>query len=103
MSLAPRSAASRMWERRCLSLASAEMVKPFSINPILPRITVSRLLKSCATPDVSWPTASSRCIWRRVDLHPFALFDLREQLSVGRLDLAGALSNSIFQCFIQPA
>ena len=29
-------------------------------------MTVSRLLKSCATPLVSWPTASRRCIWRSV-------------------------------------
>ena len=26
--------------------------------------TVSRLLKSCATPPVSWPTASIFCAWR---------------------------------------
>ena len=30
----------------------------------LPRITCSRLLKSWATPPVSWPTASIRCAWR---------------------------------------
>ena len=29
----------------------------------LPWITVSRLLKSCAMPPVSWPTLSSRCAW----------------------------------------
>ncbi len=30
----------------------------------LPMMTVSRLLKSCATPPVSWPTASIFCAWR---------------------------------------
>ena len=30
----------------------------------LPITTVSRLLKSCATPPVSWPIASRRCDWR---------------------------------------
>ena len=40
--------------------------KSFSRKPILPSTTVSRLLKSWATPEVSCPTASSRCIWRSV-------------------------------------
>ena len=37
---------------------------PDCIRSILPSTTVSRLLKSCATPPVSWPTASIRCAWR---------------------------------------
>ncbi len=36
-------------------------------------------------------------------LDPLAFFDLRDKLPVGCLDLAGALSNTHFQCFIQPA
>ena len=30
----------------------------------LPMMIVSKLLKSCATPPVSWPTASTFCDWR---------------------------------------
>ncbi len=32
-----------------------------AISSTLPRITVSRLLKSCATPPLNWPMASNRC------------------------------------------
>ncbi len=46
-----RAASSRSASRRC------------NVSR-LPPITVSRLLKSCATPPVSCPTASSFCDWR---------------------------------------
>ncbi len=57
VSLAPRSAAVRIMSSRRRALAS---VSSRSRKARLPRITVKRLLKSWATPDVSCPTASSR-------------------------------------------
>ena len=68
----------------------------------MPSTTVSRLLKSCATPEVSWPTASSRCIWRSVALDLFALLDLRQQLAVGGGELGGALLDAQLQLLVQP-
>src|SRR6185437_8929247 len=58
VSLAPRSAAMRIMARRRRSSAAAL----FSSRARLPSTTGSRLLKSCATPAVSWPTASRRCM-----------------------------------------
>ena len=43
---------------------------------VKPRIAVSRLLKSCATPPASWPTASIFCAWRNVLLEAAALGDV---------------------------
>ena len=40
------------------------------------RMMVSRLLKSCATPPVSWPTASIFCAWRKRLLGPAVLGDV---------------------------
>ena len=37
---------------------------PSIISSLKPRMTVSTLLKSCATPPASCPTASSFCAWR---------------------------------------
>ena len=83
--------------RRCRAAAS-----PRSRKPILPSTTVSRLLKSCATPEVSWPTASSRCICRKVDFDLFALLDLRQQLAVGGRQLGGAFLDVRFQLLVEP-
>ena len=69
MRLAPRSTASRMRADQHLALfrigERSSMLSP-------PEITISRLLKSCATPPVSWPTASSFCACRScfLRLHP---------------------------------
>ena len=41
---------------------TSAMYRPIMSSP--PITTVSRLLKSCATPPVSWPTASIFCAWR---------------------------------------
>ena len=44
-------------------LVSSEAMRRSMVRR-LPRITVSRLLKSCAMPPVSWPIASIFCAWR---------------------------------------
>ena len=49
------------------AMRSSASVSPFSrrsARSMLPMMTVSRLLKSCAMPPVSWPTASIFCAWR---------------------------------------
>ena len=43
-------------------------------------MTVSRLLKSCAIPPVSWPTLSSRCAWLSASSRLHALQAAREQV-----------------------
>ena len=43
---------------------SCPEVRRRSMVSRLPRITVSKLLKSCATPPVSWPIVSIFCAWR---------------------------------------
>ncbi|MNG97174.1 hypothetical protein D3C79_562750 [compost metagenome] len=62
VSLAPRSPASRICVRRLRAFSRSPLSRSRSrkLEPV--RMTVSRLLKSWATPAVSWPTASSRCI-----------------------------------------
>ena len=40
--------------------------EPPSISSLYPRMMDSRLLKSCAIPPASWPTASSFCAWRSI-------------------------------------
>ena len=68
------------WSRRApgarLSRLRAEM------------ITASMLLKSCASPPVSWPIASIFWVWRSCASTPLALQRLLHQLGVGRLQLA---------------
>ncbi len=52
---------------RAMRAAAASPPSSGRCRPIVsrpPRMTVSRLLKSCATPPVSWPTASIFCDWR---------------------------------------
>ncbi len=59
--LRPRSAACRTaFSCRCCRGSFSSLRASMSM---LPRITVSRLLKSCATPPVSWPTASIFWAW----------------------------------------
>ena len=61
----PRSAASRMAASRAAVRGSRGMPPASPVasrNSMLPMMTVSRLLKSCATPEVSWPTASMRSV-----------------------------------------
>ena len=73
VSLAPRrpdsSAASAIRLSRGSSTPRARISSP-------PITGVSRLLKSCAMPPVSWPTASIFCAWRKRLLGPLALADL---------------------------
>ena len=59
VNLAARSAAMLIMSIRSLALSSRPMVR--RSNPKLPMITVSRLLKSWATPPVIWPIDSSFC------------------------------------------
>ena len=61
VSVAARVAASRIWmmSSRRASLGSV----PSSSSSTLQLIAVSRLLKSCAMPPASCPTASSFCDW----------------------------------------
>ena len=62
----------RALQRHLLGARHARRPRPTaadsgSCRPIMsrpPSTTVSRLLKSCATPPVSWPTASIFCAWR---------------------------------------
>src|SRR5205085_2580209 len=60
LSLAPRCA-----ERAaaCTSPRRRSSVSRMSSSSRLPRMTANRLLKSCASPEASWPTASSFCDW----------------------------------------
>ena len=62
VSTAPRWAACRAFEVSACSLGSAFV--PFRTSSRLEMITVSRLLKSCATPPVSLPMASIFCDWK---------------------------------------
>ncbi len=64
VSRAPRSAAWTTMSRRRRTAGSSMDLCNWRT---LPSTTVSRLLKSWATPEVSWPTASSRWAWRRAD------------------------------------
>ena len=62
-SSAPRLTAP--WMSRRMSSCSAGSKRRAWSSSTLPWITASRLLKSCAMPPVSLPTASSFCDWRR--------------------------------------
>jgi hypothetical protein len=64
-------------------------------NP--PEITMRRLLKSCATPPVSWPMASIFCAWRSTSSTRGAFLHLGAQLVVRHFQLARALSDEILQ------
>ena len=57
----------------------------------LPSTAVSRLLKSCATPPVSWPIDSSFCMWRSCSSVRARSAICRHQLVMGMLKLGGAL------------
>ena len=48
----------------CCQPASRALPGRRFASSALPMITASRLLKSCATPPVSWPIASIFCAWR---------------------------------------
>ena len=63
VSCAPRAAASSigLHDRRELPALPASSCDSISVMPMM---TVRMLLKSCATPPVSWPTASIFCAWR---------------------------------------
>ena len=63
VSVAPRSAASRALRRNLVM--SAPLAARRSARSRLPMIAESRLLKSCATPPVSWPIASIFCEWKK--------------------------------------
>ena len=62
VSCAPREAASSI---ACTIGASFGSLPTESVSSsVMPMMTVRMLLKSCATPPVSWPTASIFCDWR---------------------------------------
>ena len=65
-------------------LPSAGIWRPIMSRP--PITIVSRLLKSCATPPVSWPTASIFCAWRSSSSALLARFVLGLQLARALLD-----------------
>ncbi len=59
--LPPRSVALVIVSRRCVSVSPVMCRRSRCTVPLT---IMSRLLKSCATPPVSWPMASRRCAWR---------------------------------------
>ena len=59
---APRGARGRADQLLAVGVVGQRAAAPRSTCR-LPWITVSRLLKSCAMPPVSWPTLSRRCAW----------------------------------------
>ena len=63
VSCAPRvgGLVDRLDDRRELRIAAQASSDSSSVMPMM---TVRMLLKSCATPPVSWPTASIFCAWR---------------------------------------
>ena len=67
VSAAPRWAAVSIAEQRALRLGSSSA--PFFSMWMLPLMIISRLLKSCATPPVSWPSASIFCDFGELLLH----------------------------------
>src|ERR1700733_12291648 len=62
VSVAARSAA--CWIECTLSCSGPSLSNSSSNTSVYPLITISRLLKSCATPPASLPTASIFCAWR---------------------------------------
>ena len=76
------------WRRRSGARSRGSSGTRFRSSSRLPSTAISRLLKSCATPPVSWPEA----------LHLLHLVHLRQR----RLALAGALLDALLQFGIGP-
>ncbi len=68
---------------------------------MLPEMTVSRLLKSCATPEVSCPTASSRWLSRRASSARSRSPISRFRSAFGLGEFAGPFGDARLQRFVQ--
>ena len=90
----PVSAAARA---EAWTTASAKRIRLSSASPgrrsmsAEPWMTVSRLLKSCAMPPVSWPSACILCAWRSCSSALPRSLDLDLQLGIGVGERVGAL------------
>ena len=87
---APRSARPA-WRRRSGGRSRDRRGRRLRSSSRLPSTAVSRLLKSCATPPVSWPIDSSFCRWRSCSSVRSRSAIERQQLVMGMLQLGGAL------------
>jgi len=58
-------------------------------------------LKSCATPEVSWPTASQPLHPAKCAFYLLTLLDLRQQLTIGSRQLVGPLLHTRFQFLVE--
>jgi len=74
-----------------------------SSNSRLPRITARRLLKSCASPEASWPTASSFCDWTSAASARSAFGRFGHQPAVRFGDFPHPLGDPLFEALVEVA
>ena len=73
------------------------------IISMLPTMTASRLLKSCAMPPVSWPTTSSLCVCQSTSSVLQALGHFDFQSTIGLSQLACAFGDQQFEALVHAA